>query len=74
MDTAQRESVSYIVSNEILNRKGRFTIEDIINSLKDRIASMFESGKTMSNYIVSKVNLLCELGLVGRTEIYYFVD
>lgn len=63
---------SFIVSDVILQQKGDFTENDILNQVKDRLIDQFESLENLSNYVIFKLNDMCEYGLIGRTELYYF--
>lgn len=60
---------SKIVSRAILEQKGKFTVEDIVNSVRDLIEGSVDS---IRSYILKKIETMCEYGLIGKTDIYYF--
>lgn len=57
------------MADVILEQQGKFTIEDILNEVRKRIKTSIEN---LKEYIVNKLNSMCEYGLIGRTNIYYF--
>lgn len=63
------ENKSKIVSRAILEQEGKFTIEDIVNSVRDLIEGSVDS---IRSYILKKIETMCEYGLIGKTDIYYF--
>lgn len=70
MESMYDKDLNSVVSEVILDQKGKFTIVDIINQVNARLTSAIEN---LKNYIIDKLNLMCEYGLVGRTDIYYFL-
>lgn len=65
----KHESKSKIVSRAILEQEGKFTVEDIINSVRDSIEDSVDSVRI---YVLKKLETMCEYGLIGKTDIYYF--
>lgn len=63
------ENKSKIVSRAILEQEGKFTVEDIVNSVRDLIEGSVDS---IRSYILKKIETMCEYGLIGKTDIYYF--
>jgi len=60
---------SKIVPRAILEQKGKFTVEDIVNSVCNLIEGSVDS---IRSYILKKIETMCEYGLIGKTDIYYF--
>ena len=69
MTSLKNEKLSFVVADVILEQQGKFTIEDILNKVRKRIKTSIEN---LKEYIVNKLNSMCEYGLIGRTNIYYF--
>ena len=63
------ENKSKIVSRAILEQERKFTVEDIVNSVRDLIEGSVDS---IRSYILKKIETMCEYGLIGKTDIYYF--
>ena len=63
---------SFVVSDVILNQNGKFTVNDILNKVKYIILDQFKTIDDLINYIIKKLDSMCELGLIGKTSIYYF--
>ena len=63
------ENKSKIVSRAILEQEGKFTVEDIVNSVRNLIEGSVDS---IRSYILKKIEIMCEYGLIGKTDIYYF--
>lgn len=63
------ESKGKIVSRAILEQEGKFTVEDIVNSVRDSIE---DSVGSIRIYVLKKLETMCEYGLIGKTDIYYF--
>lgn len=65
----------YIVSNEILEQKGMFTLEDIFEGVKDRLISQFQNNtENLLMFIREKIITLCEIRLISDTGLYYYVN
>lgn len=69
MTSLKNEELSFVVADVVLEQQGKFTIEDILNKVRKRINTPIEN---LKEYIVNKLNSMCEYGLIGRTNIYYF--
>lgn len=69
MTSLKNEELSFVVADVILEQQGKFTIEDILNKVRKRINTSIEN---LKEYIVNKLNSMCEYGLIGRTNVYYF--
>ena len=63
------EKKSKIVSQAILEQRGKFTVEDVVNSVRNLIEGSVDS---IRSYILKKIETMCEYGLIGKTDIYYF--
>ena len=63
------ENKSKIVSRAILKQEGKFTVEDIVNSVRDVIEGSTDS---IRSYVLKKIETMCEHGLIGKTDIYCF--
>jgi hypothetical protein len=63
------EKKSKIVSQAILEQRGKFTVEDVVNSVHNLIEGSVDS---IRSYILKKIETMCEYGLIGKTDIYYF--
>ena len=70
------EEKSKIVSEIILDQTDKFIVKDIIEKVKskieDQIEKLFGTLADMENYIINKLNSMCEYGLVGTTAFSYF--
>ena len=69
MTSLKNEELSFVVADVILEQQGKFTIEDILNKVRKRIKTSIEN---LKEYMVNKLNSMCEYGLIGRTNVYYF--
>ena len=69
MTSLKNEELSFVVADVVLDQQGKFTIEDILNKVRKRIKTSIEN---LKEYIVNKLNSMCEYGLIGRTNVYYF--
>ena len=72
MTSLKNEELSFVVADVILEQQGKFTIEDILNEVRKRIEKNKTSIENLKEYIVNKLNSMCEYGLIGRTNVYYF--
>ena len=69
MTSLKNEELSFEVADVSLEQQGKVTIEDILNKVRKRIKTSIEN---LKEYIVNKLNSMCEYGLIGRTNVYYF--
>ena len=69
MTSLKNEELSFVVADVILEQQEKFTIEDRLNKVRKRIKTSIEN---LKEYIVNKLNSMCEYGLIGRTNVYYF--
>ena len=69
MTSLKNEELRFVEADVILEQQGKFTIEDILNKVRKRIKTSIEN---LKEYIVNKLNSMCEYGLIGRTNVYYF--
>lgn len=60
------EKKSKIVSQAILEQRGKFTVEDVVNSVRNLIEGSVDS---IRSYILKKIETMCEYGLIGKTDI-----
>ena len=63
---------SFVVSEAILNQEGKFTVKDILDEVRTIILDQFDTIDTLKRYIIKKLNSMCDYGLIGRTNVYYF--
>lgn len=63
---------SFVVSEAILNQEGKFTVKDILDKVRTIILDQFDTIDTLERYIIKKLNSMCDYGLIGRTNVYYF--
>lgn len=71
-NTTNNLKPGFVVSEIILEQDGRFTIKDIIDKVRDKIESLFSSIDKLKDYVLNKLNSMCEYGLIGKTDAYYF--
>ena len=67
-----KETPGGIVVNEVLKMKGKFTKNDILDTVVPKIKKYFQNREEMEKYISRKTDTLCEYGLLGKTSVYYF--
>lgn len=72
MKNLLNQKPSFVVSDAILNQNGKFTMNDILNEVKNVILDQFKTIDGLINYIIKKLDSMCNLGLIGKTSIYYF--
>ena len=72
MKNSLNQKPSFVVSDVILNQNGKFTANDILSKVKYIILDQFKTIDDLINYIIKKLDSMCELGLIGKTSIYYF--
>ena len=63
---------SFVVSEAILNQEGKFAVKDILDEVRTIILDQFDTIDTLERYIIKKLNSMCDYGLIGRTNVYYF--
>lgn len=64
--------ISQIVSEIILNQEGKFLVKDILNKTKSLVGKEFTTMEELRLYIIKKLDLMCEIGLLGKISLYYF--
>lgn len=75
MSEQTKKNANYIVANEILLYQGNFTIEDILESVQDKLLNkIFDTIEDIKMFIEHKVSTLCEIGLVSDTGLYFYVN
>lgn len=67
-----KETPGGIILLEVLQMKGKFTKNDILEKVVSKISSYFSNKQEMENYIDTKIETLCEYNLIGRTDLYFF--
>lgn len=72
MKNITNERPSFVVSEVILNQEGKFTVKDILDKVIDIILDQFDTIDALKKYIIEKLNSMCDYGLIGRTNVYYF--
>ena len=68
----ENKKVAKIVSEIILNQDGKFLVEDILNKVKPLVCEEFTTIEELELYITQKLDSMCEMGLLGKTSLYYF--
>ncbi len=63
--------LSVLVSRVILEAEGVFTINEIYQKVKPNLDES-HSEEEMKGYIKRKLDTMADLGLVGKTNAYYF--
>lgn len=69
-----KESASYIVSTEILNRTGDFTPYEIMEAVQTKLEPILRDEEKIKGFVKNKINALCECGLISGTGIIYYVQ
>lgn len=64
--------VSRAIGGYALMKEGTFTFNDVIKHVEDKVKQEFSNREEMENYVLKKLNQMCEVGLIGRTSTYYF--
>ena len=72
MENIGNKRPSFVVSEAILNQEGKFTVKDILDKVRDIIQEQFDTIDNLTKYIIKKLNSMCDYGLIGRTDVYYF--
>ena len=72
MENITSQRPSFVVSEAILNQEGKFTVRDILDKVRTIILDQFDTIDTLKRYIIEKLNSMCDYGLIGRTDVYYF--
>ncbi|MDY3121735.1 hypothetical protein [Suipraeoptans intestinalis] len=72
MENMTSQRPSFVVSEAILNQEGKFTVKDILDKVRNIILDQFDTIDTLKRYIIEKLNSMCDYGLIGRTDVYYF--
>lgn len=72
MENITNQRPSFVVSEAILNQEGKFTVKDILDKVRTIILDQFDTIDTLKRYIIEKLNSMCDYGLIGRTDVYYF--
>lgn len=67
-----KETPGGIILLEVLQMKGKFTKNDILDKVASKISSYFSNKQEMEKYIDTKIETLCEYNLIGRTNLYFF--
>lgn len=68
MNTLFKDNPSYVVSEAALDRKGHFSVDDILQSVKQ----MSPSINVDRDFVIKKLDSMCEVGMIGSTSMYYF--
>lgn len=63
-----KNNPSYVVSEAALEKKGHFSADDIIQSVK-LMGANINADKA---FVIKKLDAMCEFGLIGKTSMYYF--
>lgn len=67
-----KETPGGIILNEVLKMQGKFTLNDILDTVVPKIKKHFSNIEEMEKYTSRKIDTICEYGLLGKTNIYYF--
>lgn len=66
------KKVSRVIGGYALMKEGTFTFNDVIKHVEDKVKQEFSNREEMENYVLKKLNQMCEVGLIERTSTYYF--
>ena len=73
MDELFKNNPSYVVSEAALEKKEHFSINEILDAVKDRIIKYFNNSlEALKRFITEQLDAMCEFGLIGKTSLYYF--
>lgn len=61
-----------LVTMEIIGLKGKFTVEKVVEKLKEKAKDLFASFTELCEFVAEKMNQMSEYGLIGRTDCYYY--
>lgn len=64
-------SANNIITDDLLNRSGKFNDENIYEGLRDSLEK-YGTKETCIEYIRKRATILSELGLVGKTDEFYY--
>lgn len=68
----ENKKVAKIVSEIILNQGGRFLVKDVLNKAEPLVDEEFTTIEELESYITKKLDSMCEMGILGKTSLYYF--
>ncbi len=74
MKNSFEHSADYIVSSEILQQVGEFTIDKILKELEEVLLVFFKTAENILSFIIEKISSLCKVGLVSYTGFVYYVN
>lgn len=67
-----KETPGGIILLEVLQMRGKFTKNDILDKVVSKIQDYFSNKEEMEKYIDKKIEILVEYYLIGRTNLYFF--
>ena len=67
-----KETLGGIILLEVLQMRGKFTKNDILDKVVSKIQDYFSNKEEMEKYIDKKIETLVEYYLIGRTNLYFF--
>lgn len=67
-----KETPGGIILLEVLQMRGKFTKNDILDKVVSKIQDYFSNKEEMEKYIDKKIETLVEYYLIGRTNLYFF--
>jgi hypothetical protein len=67
-----KETPGGIILLEVLQMRGKFTKNDILDKVEHKIEKFFSNREEMHKYVDKKIETLSEYCLIGRTDLYFF--
>lgn len=64
----------WIISKEILDNTELFTLESIIDTLRNKFHQIVTSVEDFNSFVEEKIISFCNIGLLTFTGIYYYVN
>lgn len=68
MNALFKDNPSYIVSEAALDKKGHFLADDILEEVKNLAPHLMVD----KDFVIKKLDSMCEVGMIGSTSMYYF--
>ena len=68
MNALFKDNPSYVISEAALDKKGHFSANDILEDVKKSAPHL----KVDKDFVIKKLDSMCEVGMIGSTSIYYF--
>lgn len=69
MTSPEKRKLDFLIAEEAFAQRGRFEVQDIYDRIANKFKDIVENLKV---YIKKKLDILCDMGLIGKTRVYYF--